>query len=94
MSDFLVRSLCTVIGVPEQACHSLMLRSILSAISEKCVNLDFKNNYFQGTSHLNTLHSLVTLPQSVPDVDHVLSGATVAALRHGGVGGVRDAVEK
>ena len=46
MSDFLVRALCTVIGVPEQACHSLVLRSILSAISEKCVNLDFKTKSF------------------------------------------------
>ena len=36
----------------------------------------------------------MTLSQSVPDVDHVLSGATVAALRHGGVGGVGDAVEE
>ena len=53
-----------------------------------------KSFLFEGASHLIALHSLVAFSQSVPDVDHVLSGATVAALRQGGVGGVGDAVEQ
>ena len=55
----------------------------------------YKNNLkLGGISHLNARHSLVAFSQSVPDVDHVLPGTTGAALRHGRVGGVGDAVEQ
>ena len=74
-----------------------MLRSVLSTIGQKCVNLGFKTKSclrLKGTAYLDALYPLVPLPQGIPDVDHILPGATCIALKHGGVGGVGDAVEQ